>query len=229
MNSDQGTVLIVDDERSIRLSLRTILSSIGFTIIEAGRGEEALALVRTAQFDAVLLDINMPGMGGVEVCRIMRKNSPVLPIVMLTVQGNEERKVDAFEAGADDYITKPFSFDVLLARLRARTRDASGEPQLVCGDLALDTDRHEASRKGLPLHLTRTEFAILECLLRASGRVVTRGHLIDTVWGAGADVTDNNLDAFMGRLRAKVDAPGNIYLIHTVRGIGYSLRGSPRN
>ena len=108
MNPDQGTVLIVDDERSIRLSLRTILSSIGFTIVEAARGEEALALVRTAQFDAILLDINMPGMGGVEVCRIMRKNSATLPIVMLTVQGNEDRKVDAFEAGADDYILSPF-------------------------------------------------------------------------------------------------------------------------
>src|ERR1700740_678968 len=118
----QGTVLIVDDERSIRVSLRTILSNIGFDIVEAARGEEALSLVRTAPFDAVLLDINMPGMGGVEVCRQIRQESTRLPIVMLTVQGSEDRKVEALDAGADDYITKPFQLRELIARLKAAVR-----------------------------------------------------------------------------------------------------------
>ena len=122
MNETEGTVLIVDDEPSIRVSLRTILSGLGFVIVEAARGEEALSLVRTAQFDAVLLDINMPGMGGIEVCRLMRKSSSRLPIVMLTVQGSEDRKVEALDAGADDYVTKPFQLRELIARLRAATR-----------------------------------------------------------------------------------------------------------
>jgi two-component system KDP operon response regulator KdpE len=115
-------VLIVDDERSIRLSLRTILSGLGYVIVEAARGQEALSLTRTAQFDVVLLDINMPGMGGIDVCRMMRRNSSRLPIVMLTVQGGEDRKVEALDAGADDYITKPFQLRELIARLRAVVR-----------------------------------------------------------------------------------------------------------
>jgi DNA-binding response OmpR family regulator len=191
-----------------------------------GDGGAAIKAGSEQHFDAIVLDVMLPHLDGFEVTRRLRRSKISTPILLLTARDADRDIVKGLDAGADDYITKPFSFDVLLARLRARTRAASGKPQLVCGDLVLDPDRHEAKRKSTALHLTRTEFAILECLMRAAGRVVTRGHLIDTVWGAGADVTDNNLDAFMKRLRAKVDPPGAVCLIHTVRGIGYSLRGS---
>ena len=187
MNSNQGTVLIVDDERSIRLSLRTILSNIGFTIVEAGRGEEALALVRTAHFDAVLLDINMPGIGGVEVCSIMRKTSPRLPIVMLTVQGSEERKVDAFDAGADDYITKPFHLGELTARLRAAVRRGkapdTGVAPIMVGDVHLDPERHLVQKNGRQVHLTPKQFELLQYLMTNAGKPVPHAKLLRSVWG----------------------------------------------
>jgi len=231
MNSDQGTVLIVDDERSIRLSLRTILSSIGFTIIEAGRGEEALALVRTAQFDAVLLDINMPGMGGVEVCRIMRKNSPVLPIVMLTVQGNEERKVDAFEAGADDYITKPFHLGELTARLRAavrrgKTSDA-GVTTLEIGDVQLDPERHLVQKKGRQIHLTPKQFELLHYLMANAGRPVPHAKLLRTVWGPEYGNELEYLRTFIRQIRMKIeDDPADPKYLLTESHIGYRFSES---
>jgi len=226
MNSDQGTVLIVDDERSIRLSLRTILSSIGFTIIEAGRGEEALALVRTAQFDAVLLDINMPGMGGIEVCRIMRKNSPVLPIVMLTVQGNEDRKVDAFEAGADDYITKPFHLGELTARLRAAVRRGkvsdSGVAAILIGDVHLDPDRHLVQKKGRQVHLTPKQFELLHYLMANAGRPVPHAKLLRSVWGPEYGNELGYLRTFIRQIRMKIeDDPGEPKYLLTESHIGY--------
>jgi two-component system KDP operon response regulator KdpE len=231
MNSDQGTVLIVDDERSIRLSLRTILSSLGFSIIEAGRGEEALALVRTAQFDAVLLDINMPGMGGVEVCRIMRKNSPLLPIVMLTVQGNEERKVDAFEAGADDYITKPFHLGELTARLRAAVRRGraadTGVATLVVGDVHLDPDRHLVQKKGHPVHLTPKQFELLHYLMANAGRPVPHAKLLRSVWGPEYGNELEYLRTFIRQIRMKIeDDPADPKYLLTESHIGYRFSES---
>jgi two-component system KDP operon response regulator KdpE len=226
MNRDQGTVLIVDDERSIRLSLRTILSSIGFTIIEAARGEEALALVRTAQFDAVLLDINMPGMGGVEVCRVMRKNSPVLPIVMLTVQGNEDRKVDAFEAGADDYITKPFHLGELTARLRAAVRRGRSSDtevtEIVIGDVHLDPDRHLVQKSGRQVHLTPKQFELLHYLMANAGRPVPHAKLLRSVWGPEYGNELEYLRTFIRQIRMKIeDDPGDPKYLLTESHIGY--------
>jgi two-component system KDP operon response regulator KdpE len=231
MNSDQGTVLIVDDERSIRLSLRTILSSIGFTIIEAGRGEEALALVRTAHFDAVLLDINMPGMGGVEVCRIMRKSSPVLPIVMLTVQGNEDRKVDAFEAGADDYITKPFHLGELTARLRAAVRRGktsdTGVTTLEVGDVQLDPDRHLVQKKGRQIHLTPKQFELLHYLMANAGRPVPHAKLLRSVWGPEYGNELEYLRTFIRQIRMKIeDDPADPKYLLTESHIGYRFSES---
>ena len=226
MNRDQGTVLIVDDERSIRLSLRTILSSIGFTIIEAARGEEALALVRTAQFDAVLLDINMPGMGGVEVCRVMRKNSPILPIVMLTVQGNEDRKVDAFEAGADDYITKPFHLGELTARLRAAVRRGRSSDtevtEIVIGDVHLDPDRHLVQKSGRQVHLTPKQFELLHYLMANAGRPVPHAKLLRSVWGPEYGNELEYLRTFIRQIRMKIeDDPGDPKYLLTESHIGY--------
>jgi two-component system KDP operon response regulator KdpE len=219
-------VLIVDDERSIRLSLRTILSSIGFTIIEAARGEEALALVRTAQFDAVLLDINMPGMGGVEVCRVMRKNSPVLPIVMLTVQGNEDRKVDAFEAGADDYITKPFHLGELTARLRAAVRRGRSSDtevtEIVIGDVHLDPDRHLVQKSGRQVHLTPKQFELLHYLMANAGRPVPHAKLLRSVWGPEYGNELEYLRTFIRQIRMKIeDDPGDPKYLLTESHIGY--------
>jgi DNA-binding response OmpR family regulator len=222
-------ILVAEDDPELTEYLRRVLEEESHTVVSVGDGGAAVKAGYEQHFDAIVLDVMLPHLDGFEVTRRLRRSKITTPILLLTARDADRDIVRGLDAGADDYITKPFSFDVLLARLRARTRVASGEPQLVCGDLVLDLDRHEASRAGTTLHLTRTEFSILECLLCSAGRVVTRSHLIDSVWGAGADVTDNNLYAFMKRLRAKVDYPGTAYLIHTIRGIGYSLRCSPGN
>ena len=227
----QGTVLIVDDERSIRVSLRTILSNIGFEIVEAARGEEALSLVRTAPFDAVLLDINMPGMGGVEVCRQMREGSARLPIVMLTVQGSEDRKVEALNAGADDYITKPFQLRELIARLKAAVRRnkafESEETEILIGDVKLDPVRHLVQKKGRSVHLTPKQFDLLHYLMTNAGRPVPHAKLLRTVWGPEYGDELEYLRTFVRQLRTKIeDDPGNPKYLVTEAHIGYRFSES---
>ena len=231
MNQAQGTVLIVDDERSIRISLRTILSNIGFEIIEAARGEEALSLVRTAQFDAVLLDINMPGLGGVEVCRQMRLESARLPIVMLTVQGSEDRKVEALDAGADDYITKPFQLRELIARLKAAVRRNkvfdSDETVILIGDVKLDPVRHLVQKKGRSVHLTPKQFELLHYLMANAGRPVPHARLLRSVWGPEYGDELEYLRTFVRQLRTKIeDDPGNPRYLMTEAHIGYRFSES---
>lgn len=231
MIQTQGTVLIVDDERSIRISLRTILSDIGFDIIEAARGEEALSLVRTAPFDAVLLDINMPGIGGVEVCRQMRQESARLPIVMLTVQGSEDRKVEALEAGADDYITKPFQLRELIARLKAAVRRnkafESEETEILIGDVKLDPVRHLVQKKGRSVHLTPKQFELLHYLMANAGRPVPHAKLLRTVWGPEYGDELEYLRTFVRQLRTKIeDDPGNPKYLMTEAHIGYRFTES---
>ena len=228
MNSHQGTVMIVDDERSIRLSLRTILSSLGFTIVEACRGEEALALVRTTQFDAVLLDINMPGIGGVDVCRIMRKVSPRLPIVMLTVQGLDERKVEAFDAGADDYITKPFHLGELTARLRVAVRRGKTSDQqpgpvaIMVGDVQLDPGRHIVQKDGQQVHLTPKQFGLLQYLMTNAGKPVPHAKLLRSVWGPEYGSELEYLRTMVRQIRLKIeDDPANPKYLLTESHIGY--------
>jgi two-component system, OmpR family, KDP operon response regulator KdpE len=226
LNSDQNTVLIVDDERSIRLSLRTILTGLGFMIVEAARGEEALALIRTAQFDAVLLDINMPGMGGVEVCRMMRKKSARLPIIMLTVQGSEDRKVEALDAGADDYITKPFQLRELIARLRAAVRRneiaEGGNRTIVVGDVWLDPERHLVQKKGRAVHLTPKQFELLHFLMASAGRPVPHSKLLRSVWGPEYGNELEYLRTFIRQIRVKIeDDPADPKYLLTESHIGY--------
>jgi len=226
VNSDSGSLLIVDDERSIRLSLRTVLANFGFDIVEAARGEEALALVRTAQFDAVLLDINMPGMGGIEVCRIMRKSAPRLPILMLTVQGSEDRKVEALDAGADDYITKPFQLRELTARLRAATRRnkvvADDEQAMLIGDVLLDPGRHLVEKKGYPVHLTPKQFELLQYLMVNAGRPIPHARLLRSVWGPEYGNELEYLRTFIRQIRMKIeDDPANPQYLLTESHLGY--------
>jgi two-component system KDP operon response regulator KdpE len=239
MNRDAGTVLIVDDERSIRLSLRTILSNTGFDIVEAARGEEALALVRTAQFDAVLLDINMPGMGGVEVCRLIRKVSPRLPIIMLTVRDQEEDKVEALDLGADDYVTKPFSTRELIARVRAAVRRVRAparaeDAPIEIGDIRIEPLKRIVTRRGEMIRLTRKEFDILHCLMSRAGRVITYAKLLTAVWGADCREEVEYLRTFIRQLRKKIeDDPGNPAYLLTDVYVGYRfadaqmLKGEP--
>ena len=231
MSLTQGTVLIVDDERSIRVSLRTILSNIGFEIIEAARGEEALSLVRTTPFDVVLLDINMPGIGGVEVCRMMRKESARLPIVMLTVQGNEDRKVEALDAGADDYITKPFQLRELIARLKAAVRRNKAvsveEATITIGDVHLDPVRHLVRKNGRSVHLTPKQFELLHYLMVNAGRPVPHAKLLRSIWGPDYGDELEYLRTFVRQLRTKIeDDPGNPKYLVTEAHIGYRFSES---
>jgi two-component system KDP operon response regulator KdpE len=231
VNSEQSTVLIVDDERSIRLSLRTILSGLDFMVVEAARGEEALALIRTAQFDAVLLDINMPGMGGVEVCRMMRKSSARLPIIMLTVQGSEDRKVEALDAGADDYITKPFQLRELIARLRAAVRRnkiaEGGDKTIVVGDVWLDPERHLVQKKGRAVHLTPKQFELLHFLMANAGRPVPHTKLLRSVWGPEYGNELEYLRTFIRQIRVKIeDDPADPKYLLTESHIGYRFSES---
>jgi two-component system, OmpR family, KDP operon response regulator KdpE len=231
MNQESGTLLIVDDERSIRLSLRTILSNFGFVVVEAARGEEALSLVRSAEFDAVLLDINMPGMGGIDVCRLMRKTSPRLPIVMLTVQDAEDRKVEALDAGADDYITKPFQLRELTARLRAAVRrnkaDDSDTKTIAIGDVLLDPDRHLVEKKGKAVHLTPKQFEVLHYLMANAGRPIPHARLLRSVWGPEYGNELEYLRTFIRQIRMKIeDDPANPIYLLTDSHIGYRFSES---
>jgi two-component system KDP operon response regulator KdpE len=231
LNDNQSTVLIVDDEASIRISLRTILSGLGFSVVEAARGEEAVSLVRTAQFDIVLLDINMPGLGGIEVCRLMRKNAPLLPIVMLTVQDSEDRKVEALDAGADDYITKPFQLRELIARIRAAVRRnfivEEQNKQILIGDVRLDIERHLVQKKGQRVHLTPKQFDLLHYLMANAGRPVPHAKLLRTVWGPEYGNELEYLRTFVRQVRMKIeDDPANPTYLLTESHLGYRFSES---
>jgi two-component system, OmpR family, KDP operon response regulator KdpE len=231
VSTESGNILIVDDERSIRLSLKTILGNFGFDIVEAARGEEALALVRTEPFDAVLLDINMPGIGGIEVCRLMRKASPRLPIVMLTVQGSEDRKVEALNAGADDYITKPFQPRELTARLRAAVRrnkvTDDGEASIRIGDIQLDPARHLIEKRGCAVHLTPKQFDLLHYLMVHAGRPIPHAKLLRSVWGPEYGNELEYLRTYIRQIRIKIeDDPADPKYLLTDSHIGYRFSES---
>jgi two-component system KDP operon response regulator KdpE len=226
VSQENATVLIVDDERSIRASLRTILSGLGYVTVEAARGEEAIALVRTAQFDVVLLDISMPGMGGIEVCRRLRTTSPRLPILMLTVQSSEERKVEALDAGADDYITKPFQLRELIARLRAAIRRNVSPEQaaaaITIGELMLDASRHVVQKNGRRVHLTPKQFELLHYLMANAGKPIPHVQVLRSVWGAEYGNELEYLRTYIRQLRVKIeDDPANPRYLLTESHIGY--------
>jgi DNA-binding response OmpR family regulator len=218
-------VLVVDDDKELAAFVRTGLQDEGFSVTLAYDGSAGLRQAELHAYDIVILDVMLPWLNGFEVTRRLRLEKIRTPILLLTGRDAPDDIVKGLDAGADDYLTKPFDFEVLLARIRARTRSASGKnfSQMRFADLYLDAHKHEATRAGRRLELTRTEFSILECLIRAAGRVVTRSRITELVWG-DRDVSENNLDVFIRCLRAKVDPPGIPRLLHTERGIGYSLR-----
>jgi two-component system response regulator MprA len=220
-------ILVVDDERAVRESLRRALELEGYEIELAADGQEALyRLDSDAQPDALVLDVLMPGVDGLEVARTIRRTGNRVPILMLTARTQVEDRVEGLDAGADDYVTKPFALEELLARLRAllrRTADGSGEP-LRFADLELDPGTREVRRGGEAIELTRTEFSLLELFLLNPRQVLTRSVIFERVWGYDFGYGSNSLDVYIGYLRRKTEAGGKPRLIQTVRGVGYALR-----
>jgi two-component system response regulator MprA len=220
-------ILVVDDERAVRESLRRALELEGYDVGLASDGGEALEkLEAETQPDAVILDVLMPGTDGLEVSRSLRRSGNKVPVLMLTARAEVGDRVAGLDAGADDYLTKPFALEELLARLRAllrRTADGSGE-ELRFGDLELDPGTREVRRGGEPIELTRTEFSLLELFMLNPRQVLTRSVIFERVWGYDFGYGSNSLDVYIGYLRRKTEAGGRPRLIHTVRGVGYALR-----
>ena len=217
-----------DDPRMAGLLLRGLAEE-GHVVDGVDTGQKAVDLSRAGDFDVLVLDVMLPDIEGFEIVRTLRARGDRTPVLMLTARDANADVVVGLRAGADDYLTKPFSFDVLLARVLALARrgPAVQAVRLHVGDLTLDPSTRVATRSGAPLALTRTEFNLLEYLMRRSGRVVPRQALIDGVWGSARDVEANTLDAFVKLLRHKVDEGQSTPLIHTVRGVGYSVRTEP--
>jgi two-component system response regulator MprA len=221
-------ILVVDDERAVRESLRRALELEGYEIELAADGSEALyRLEGSEEPDAMILDVLMPGVDGLEVCRRLRGSGSKLPVLMLTARTQVEDRVAGLDAGADDYVTKPFALEELLARVRAllrRTGDEDDGEVLRFADLELDPGTREVRRGDRPMELTRTEFSLLELFLRNPRQVLTRSVIFERVWGYDFGFGSNSLDVYVGYLRRKTEAAGEPRLIHTVRGVGYALR-----
>jgi two-component system, OmpR family, response regulator MprA len=223
---DAVNVLVVDDEPAVRGSLRRALGLEGYEISTADDGEEALEALAENDFEAVILDIAMPGIDGIEVCRRARRSGDRTPILMLTARDAVDDRVAGLDAGADDYLSKPFSLRELMARLRAlmRRTEAAEEPQLRYADLTLDRRTRDVRRGDRALDLTRTEFSLLELLMEHPRVVLSRSQIFEHVWGYDFGPTSNSLGVYVGYLRRKLEADGEPRLIQTVRGVGYSLR-----
>jgi len=223
----QMKILVVDDERAVRESLRRALELEGYEVNLAGDGSEAISQLDTGdQPDAVVLDVLMPGVDGLEVCRHVRRAGSTLPVLMLTARDAVGDRVAGLDAGADDYVVKPFALEELLARVRAMLRRASPGPDelLRFADLELSPSRREVIRGDAPIELTRTEFNLLELFLRNPRQVLTRSVIFERVWGYDFGFASNSLDVYIGYLRRKTEAGGKPRVIHTVRGVGYALR-----
>ena len=224
-------VLVVDDEPAVRQALQRALTFEGYQVRVAADGQSALDDLLHVPADAILLDVSMPGIDGLEVCRRLRAAGDHTPILMLTARHATADRVAGLDAGADDYLVKPFALEELLARLRALLRRAGpGTPESDVqrlADLTLDPSSRIVRRGSRLLELTRTEFNLLELLLRNHGQVLTREVIFDRVWGYDFGANSNSLEVYVGYLRRKTEAEGEARLIHTVRGVGYVLRETP--
>jgi two-component system response regulator MprA len=225
-------VLVVDDDPQLREALTRALELDDYRVTTASNGVKALESVTQNRPDVMVLDVMMPYVGGLDVCRTLRSRKDRLPILVLTARDEVGDRVAGLDAGADDYLTKPFALEELRARLRAllrRTADEAGDDTAILEyeDIVLDPAAHTVHRAGRPIDLTRTEFALLELLLRNAGRPLPRETIMDRVWGWESEPTSNSLEVFVGYLRRKTEASGEARLIHTVRGVGYVLRSEP--
>lgn len=218
-------ILIVEDEKRMAEALQAGLEEECYRVSVAHDGPAALRMTEENQFDLVLLDLMLPGVDGREVARRMRQAQQTTPILMLTARHAASDVISGLDAGADDYLTKPFSFEVLLARLRALARRSAGTlpSKLQVADLTLDLSERRAHRGSREIFLTPREFRLMEFLMRHHGRVASRRGILENVWGLGESVEENTLDAFVHSVRRKVDEGEAIKLIHTLRGFGYSI------
>lgn len=224
-------ILVVEDERRMAQVLRKALSEEGHDVQLAPDGTAALEAIEAEAFDLILLDVMLPGINGIDVARRLREDGQQTPILMLTARDTVPDVVKGLDAGADDYLTKPFSFAVLFARIRALERRAAEKPKFVLrvADLVLDVTERRAFRGAREVPLTPKEFRLLEFLMRHEGRVASRRAIVEFVWGQSAEnVEENTLDAFMHLLRRKIDEAGDVKLIHTMRGFGYCLETAAR-
>lgn len=227
-------ILVVDDDRSVRESLRRSLEYNGYTVEMAADGAEALARVPDVAPDAIVMDVMMPRLGGLDATRALRAAGNDVPILVLTARDAVSDRVDGLDAGADDYLAKPFALDELLARLRALMRRVTppslgfdDEPVLTFADLSLDPNTREVKRGERSISLTRTEFALLELFLERPRRVLDRSFILEEVWGFDFPTTANSLEVYVGYVRRKLEAGEEPRLLHTVRGVGYVLRETP--
>ncbi len=226
-------ILVVDDDRAVRESLRRSLAFNGYSVELAHDGVEALDMITSNRPDALVLDVMMPRLDGLEVCRQLRSSGDDLPILVLTARDSVSERVAGLDAGADDYLPKPFALEELLARMRALLRrtkpddDAAESVAMHFSDLTLDPVTREVTRGQRRISLTRTEFSLLEMLIANPRRVLTRSRILEEVWGFDFPTSGNALEVYVGYLRRKTEADGEIRLIHTVRGVGYVLRETP--
>jgi two-component system response regulator MprA len=228
--AEQARILVVDDEPAVQNALSRALTLEHYEVARASDGVEALERLGATPYEAIILDIAMPRMDGLEVCKRLREGGDSTPVLMLTARGEVDDRVAGLDAGADDYLLKPFALRELLARVRAllrRSGEGDGdEPTLAFADLRLDLRAHEAWRGQRPLQLTRTEFLLLELFLRHPRQVLTRSAIFESVWGYDFGSSSNSLGVYMGYLRRKTEVGEEPRLLHTVRGVGYVLRAT---
>lgn len=219
-------VLVVDDDTKLRTALGRALRLEGFAVTEAADGGQAIDTVAEGGVDLLVLDQMMPGIDGLGVCRHLREVGDQTPILMLTARDTVADRVGGLDAGADDYLVKPFELAELLARIRSllRRQAVALSDVLQVGDLVIDLARHSVTRAGRHIELTRTEFTLLEVLTRNEGIVLTRDQIMDRVWGYEADLAQNSLDVYVSYVRRKIEDGGLPRLLHTVRGVGYVVR-----
>ena len=231
MTDPKPRVLVVDDDRAVRDSLRRSLEFNGYDVVLAGDGAEGLVAVGAQHPDVVVIDVMMPRLDGIETTRALRAAGNDVPILVLTARDAVGDRVEGLDAGADDYLTKPFALEELLARLRALLRrvvpDAEGDGEVLAfADLTMDVSSRDVSRGGRAIELTRTEFTLLEMFLRRPRRVLDRSFILEEVWGYDFPTSANSLEVYVGYLRRKTEAEGEPRLIQTVRGVGYVLKES---
>jgi two-component system response regulator MprA len=230
--AEQARILVVDDEPAVQSALSRALTLEHYDVTPAADGVQALERIGAAPYEAVILDIAMPRMDGLEVCRRLREGGDTTPVLMLTARGEVDDRVAGLDAGADDYLVKPFALRELLARVRALLRRAGEDEDdpaetLIFEDLRLDLSAHEAWRGDRVLALTRTEFLLLELFMRHPRQVLSRSVIFEQVWGYDFGASSNSLGVYMGYLRRKTEVGDETRLLHTVRGVGYVLRTRP--
>jgi len=228
-NQTSGKVLVAEDDRAVREAIERALKFEGYEVVTARDGAESLAMVLNESPDAIVLDVMMPHVDGLEACRRLRARGDSTPVLILTARHEVSDRVAGLDAGADDYMMKPFALEELLARLRALLRRSSGTltKVLKVGDLEMDTASREVRRAGTAIELTKTEFDLLELLLSNAEIVLTRDTIYERIWGFDFETSSNSLDVYIGYLRRKTELGGDAArLIHTVRGVGYVVRAS---